>query len=324
MRTALEFTIATILLSLAMAGCISDPGAKAPDPSDDKQSVGSMETPVEAGAWNGTTLTMEELDIEETTVFYAHFSSPTNQKCESEYTTEGNVTEPSAYGWHATIRSSRDGFIHAFIHENDAVNAQVAGAMNPVPGSPARVKGTSVAGLSLDAGDEITHFIATRYPPPDPGDQGGQMSFEVHCPDGMVGMETGWSNTAFLLSDVSMKGTWASVAVGDGNLARWSAQLMTEWSATLAKESTLFIAKEPVVGRATLNSPSSEFTCGPSVDRSALAGRALCMYEFDGGETSLEVTQATTGRVQLVGADARDRWMGLIAQMEYHTWPNAP
>ncbi len=84
----------------------------------------------------------------------------------------------------------------------------------------------------------------------------------------------------------------------------------------------MFLATEPLAGRATLSSPAGDFACGPSTDPEAASeGRALCMHEFDGGNTTLDVSQSAFGQYLQVGDHGA--WMALIAQMDYYAWPDA-
>lgn len=143
------------------------------------------------------------------------------------------------------------------------------------------------------------------------------MALTVHCPEGMEGLETGWSREAHLLSDVSLDGTWASVHVENG--ARWGAQ-QAQWSATMPPGPTTFLATAPVAGLATLTSPGGQFTCGPAGDPAAVDGRVLCSHRFEGGDVSLQVTESAPGRYGQSGTSAS--WMALMAQMESFAWPD--
>ncbi len=190
----------------------ADNGTNPSGGSDEPQKSALPARPWQAGEFDGTTLTIRESDVEKATVRYVHFTSSKGQRCESDFYTAGNLTEPWAIGWAIGMSPDRTYFSHPFVREGN-VNAELAESDIPRVGGefPGYVHGRSHSTIGgLDEGEEMTYYVAASYSS-DPERPGGQMEFKVSCPDGMEALETGWSNLAYLLSDASMNGTSASV-----------------------------------------------------------------------------------------------------------------
>ncbi|MES2154071.1 MAG: hypothetical protein V4510_02960 [bacterium] len=277
--------------------------------------------PVEAGIVNGTSVRFDATGIGNATVRLVTFNSAQKQKCEATYDTEGNVTKPSVVGWVISYSASRTWYAHEFIREDNA-NVAVAGIVQPTPVGvfPRFVHGKSHSTITLDAGQDMTYYVATNYENRPENDLGGKFSFQLVCPGGMNDLRTAWSTTAYLLSELSLNGTWASVylELPNGQTARWGATPAAEWSGRLPMNATTFIATEPIAGQAVLAAPSGSFTCGPSMNPQAVNGDALCMHDDDGGDSNIQIHQAAPGHVGQSGTS--DSWLALIAQFESHSW----
>ncbi len=317
MRASVSYTATTLLLALVLSGC-TNPG---PDDSTNVVEEPPLPplpaVPLEAGQWNGTVLTMRATEVENSFVRYVRFASSDEQRCESSYRVEGTIAKPWTIGADIAFGDGITYYAHDVIREGTA-NAEVAGTGVQSTGSefPKHVSGTSTSTITLQPREEITYYVAVSFPPDQTPNPAGTMEFEVSCPSGMEALETGWSTTAHLLSDMSMDSTWTSVHVE--NAARIGATPLAEWEGQLPNGSTMFLATEPLAGVATLSSPSGEFRCGPASGTSTARGRVLCMHEFDGGQTMVEINHAPPGRYGQSGT--ADSWMGLLFQMEYHTW----
>lgn len=323
MHGAVRWILIVAFLCTVLSGCIGTPTGRPGAPQADP-SMEAPAAPVDAGTWNGTVLTMQVEGIEAPVVRIARLTVPDDVDCQSYFRTEGNVSAPWTFGW-AMATYPGGTFSHEFVEQATA-NGDVG--ESGLPGSlgadyPQQVHGQSTSTLGPASGGEITYVVAASYPAAPPGTERGWLEFSVSCDPGMTSVETGWSSSAHLLSHLSLNGTWASAELyeldGLAN-ADASATIGTEWVATLPERTTTFIATEPFAGRATLHTPTGEFTCGPSPSIGAIEGNSLCSHDYPGGNTTLEVTQAAIGKGG--AAPTRGTWIALLAQMEYHVFPS--
>jgi hypothetical protein len=269
---------------------------------------------------NATSVRFEGAGIGDSTARRVTFTPVAEQKCKAVYSTEGNITAPAVVGWVVSYSATRTWFAHEFIRE-DSANVAVAGMVEPAPIGefPRFVQGRSTSTITVQPDEEMTYYVATNYQAHPVGDAGGKFSFQLYCSGGIKDVKTGWSTTAYLLSDLSMEGTRASVSMDvDGQPARWEATPDAHWSASLPLNETTFLATEPLMGKAVLTTTSGIFACGPSTNQQAVSGAALCLDDYRGGDTGLQLNQLAPGGAANSGTS--DSWMALVAQFDSHSW----
>lgn len=309
MKPTFSISWMAVAISFMLAGCTTTQ----PPSGTEVPSGGPMpELPIEAGTWNGTTWHLHLPNLQRDFVSSIQYRVDSQQKCESSYWTEGNLTRPWAIGWSLGLQDDV-AWMSATIPKQGTARVQAAGQVPTGSAAPGHVKAGAQGLLTVHPGVNVTDYFVASYPPE--SGPGGSLDAQVTCPEGMSSLVVKWSTDAQVFSDLSMNGTSAILSTNGpptGHV-RISGQGLATWTGTFAQEDMDFVSVAPVSGQVTLTSSAGKIQCGPGMPPNQQLSDQVCRDVFPGGNVSLEVSSGANANLNT--SPGGDGWMGFVAHM---------